>query len=172
MCVAYCLLNKWDKGKALQTAYFYTIKKQDTLRFSLCRFSLNGILGSKIVLMIIQTQRTMKNTFKIALLSAGLFAASQSFAQEHKSVGKAIGGAAKDVGHATGEAAEDVGHKTSEVSVKGATAIVGKRYDGHWAPTGELVYIDKHSRYYYVDKRGHYKYLKKAQLRTTKLDKD
>jgi hypothetical protein len=121
----------------------------------------------------------MKNTFKIALLSAGLFTATQTLAQEHKPVGKAIGGAAKDVGHATGTAAKDVGHatakgaevvghKTSEVSVKGAAAITGKRYNGHWAPTGELVYIDKHSRYYYVDKRGHYQYLSKWQLKTTK----
>jgi hypothetical protein len=114
----------------------------------------------------------MKNTFKIALLSAGIFAASQSFAQEHhEPVTKKVGHAAEDVGHATATAAKDVGHKTSEVAVKGAVAIAGKRYDGHWAPSGELVYIDKHSRYFYVDKRGHYQYLKKAQLRT-KPDKD
>ncbi|MCC8425335.1 hypothetical protein [Mucilaginibacter sp. UR6-11] len=113
----------------------------------------------------------MKNTFKIALLSAGIFAASQSFAQHHEPVTKKVGHAAKDVGHATAVAAKDVGHKTSEVSVKGAVAVTGKRYDGHWAPTGELVYIDKHSRYYYVDKRGHYQYLKKSQLRTTKPDR-
>jgi 4-hydroxyphenylpyruvate dioxygenase-like putative hemolysin len=97
----------------------------------------------------------MKNLFKVALLSAGVFTASQSFAQHHEPV-------TKKVGHA----AEDVGHKTSEVSVKGAVAITGRRYEGHWAPTGELIYIDKHSRYYYVDKRGHYQYLKKWQLRT------
>jgi hypothetical protein len=103
----------------------------------------------------------MKNTIKIALLSAGIFTASQSFAQHHEPV-------TQKVGHA----AEEVGHKTSEVAVKGAVAVAGKRYDGHWAPTGELVYIDKHSRYFYVDKRGHYKYLKKAQLRTTKPDRD
>lgn len=115
----------------------------------------------------------MKNSFKIALLSAGIFAASQSFAQEHhEPVTKKVGHAAQDVGHATTSAAKDVGHKTSEVTVKGAVAVSGKRYRNHWAPTGELVYIDKHDRYYYVDKRGHYQYLKKWQLKTTKPHRD
>jgi hypothetical protein len=100
----------------------------------------------------------MKHTFKIALLSATLFAASESFAQHHEPV-------TKKVGHA----AEDVGHKTSELSVKGAAAVTGKRYKNHWAPGGELVYIDKHSRYYYVDKRGHYQYVTKMQLRNKPL---
>jgi hypothetical protein len=99
----------------------------------------------------------MKNTIKIALLSAGIFAASQSFAQHHEPV-------TKKVGHA----AVSVGHKTSELSVKGAVAVSGKRYSRHWAPGGELVYIDKHSRYYYVDKGGHYQYLKKSQIRSHK----
>ncbi|MDB5030578.1 hypothetical protein [Mucilaginibacter sp.] len=97
----------------------------------------------------------MKNSLKIALLSAGIFAASQSYAQEHHEP------VTKKIGHA----AQDVGHKTSEVAVKGAVAVADKRYEGHWAPTGENVYIDKHSRYFYVDKGGHYKYLKKWQLR-------
>jgi hypothetical protein len=97
----------------------------------------------------------MKNSLKIALLSAGILTASQGFAQRHEPV-------TQKVGHA----AVVVGHKTSEVSVKGAAAITGKRYEGHWARTGELIYIDKHSRYYYVDKRGHYQYVKKAELRT------
>lgn len=106
-----------------------------------------------------------KNKFKIALLSVGIFSVTLVNAQDH-SVGHKIGSAAKDAGHATAVAAKDVGHKTSEVSVKGAAAVTGKRYKNHWAPTGELIYIDKHSRYYYVDKRGHYQYLKKSELRT------
>ncbi|MDB5118273.1 MAG: hypothetical protein JWQ79_3765 [Mucilaginibacter sp.] len=96
----------------------------------------------------------MKNLFKIALLSAGVLVAVQADAQEHKSVG-----------HKIGSAATDVGHKTSEVAAKGAAAVTDKRYEGHWAPTGENVYIDKRSRYFYVDKRGHRSYLKKSQLR-------
>jgi hypothetical protein len=90
----------------------------------------------------------MKNSLKITLLAAALFAGTQTFAQHHEPVTK------------------KVGHKTSEIAVKGAVAVSGKRYSNHWAPGGELVYIDKHSRYYYVDKAGHYQYLKKSQLRT------
>ncbi len=99
----------------------------------------------------------MKNILNIALLSAGIFGAAQGYAQSHED---------HNVGHKVGHAAEAVGHKTSEVAVKGSIAITGKRYSNHWAPTGELVYIDKHSRYYYVDKRGHYQYLKRSELRT------
>jgi hypothetical protein len=134
----------------------------------------------------------MKNTFKIALLSAAVFAASQSavIAQEKKPVGKQIGAAAKDVGHATGTAAKDVGQatatgakdvghatakgakavgtKTSQLASKGAAAVTDKRYEGHWAQTGELVYIDEYGKYFYVDKKGHRQFITKAQMRTTK----
>lgn len=134
----------------------------------------------------------MKNSFKITLLSAAMFAAGQSFvhAQEKKPVGKQIGNAAKDVGHATGTAAKDVGHataegakdvghatatgakavgtKTSQLASKGAAAVTDKRYNGHWAQTGELVYIDEHGKYFYVDKKGHRQFVTKLQMRTTK----
>jgi hypothetical protein len=110
----------------------------------------------------------MKTTFKIALLTAGLFAATQTFAQEHKPVGKAIGDAGKDVGHATAKGAKAVGKKTSELASKGAAAVTDKRYDGHWAPTGELVYVDEHGKYFYVDKKGHRQFITRVQMRTTK----
>lgn len=121
----------------------------------------------------------MKNTIKIALLSAGIFAASQSFAQQNKPVTKKVGEAAKDVGQATGTAAKDVGHatatgakavgkKTSELASKGAAAVTDKRYEGHWARTGELVYVDEHGKYFYVDKKGHRRFITKMQMRTTK----
>lgn len=122
----------------------------------------------------------MKNALKISFLAVAMFAASQTFAQEHKTVGKKIGGAAKDVGHATssaakdvghatGSAAKDVGHKTSELASKGATAVTDKRYEGHWARTGENVYIDEHRRYFYVDKKGHRQFITRAQMRTKPL---
>jgi hypothetical protein len=122
----------------------------------------------------------MKNTFKIALLSAGIFAASQSFAQEHhEPVTKKVGHAAEDVGHATAVAAKDVGHttakgakavgkKTSELASKGAAAVTDKRYEGHWAPTGELIYVDENGKYFYVDKKGHRQFITRAHMRTTK----
>jgi hypothetical protein len=115
----------------------------------------------------------MKNTFKIALLSAGMFSVSltQAHAQEKKSVGKEIGGAAKDVGHATAKGADAVGTKTSQLASKGAAAVTDKRYDGHWAATGELVYIDEHGKYFYVDKKGHRQFITKAEMRTKPLKK-
>ena len=110
----------------------------------------------------------MKTTLKIALLSAGLFAATQSFAQEHKTVGQAVGGAAKDVGHATATGAKAVGKKTSQLASKGAAAVTDKRYEGHYALTGELIYVDEHGKYFYVDKKGHRQFVTKMQMRTTK----
>lgn len=122
----------------------------------------------------------MKNSLKIMLMTAAMFAANQTFAQEHKPIGKKIGHAAKDVGHATGSAAKDVGHatgtaatavghKTSEVASKGAAAVTDKRFEGHWALTGENVYIDEHNKYFYVDKKGHRQFITKAHMRTKPL---
>jgi hypothetical protein len=112
----------------------------------------------------------MKKAFKIGLLAAAIFVAGNSttYAQEKKPVGKEIEGAAKDVGQATSTAAKDVGKKTSELTSKGAAAVSTKRYKGHWALTGELVYIDEHGKYFYVDKKGKRVFITKAQMRTTK----
>jgi hypothetical protein len=95
----------------------------------------------------------MKTTFKIALLSAGIFAAAQGYAQDH------------NVGHEIGHTATKVGHKTSELAAKGAAAVTDKRYKNKWGPHGEDIYIDKHKRYFYVDKLGHHTFLKSWQLR-------
>ena len=111
----------------------------------------------------------MKNSIKIALLSAGMLSFSVGYAQEHKPVGKQIENAAKNVGHATATGAKAVGKKTSELASKGAAAVTDKRYDGHWAQTGELVYIDEHNKYFYVDKKGHRQFITKAQMRTKPL---
>src|SRR6188474_1053569 len=114
----------------------------------------------------------MKNSFKIALLAAGIFAVSQSnvLAQENKTVPQAVGGAAKDVGQATAKGAKEVGKatatgakavgkKTSELAAKGAAAVVDKKYAGKGGPNKEIVYIDSKSRYYYVNKKGHRIYI-------------
>lgn len=125
----------------------------------------------------------MNNSLKISLLAVAMFAASTAFAQEqqeHKTFGQKVGRAAKGVGHATASAAKDVGHatasaattvghKTSELASKGAAAVTQTRYDGHWAPTGEQVYIDKDNKYFYVDKTGHHVYITKNQMRTKPL---
>ncbi len=112
----------------------------------------------------------MKNAIKITLLSASIFIAVQSatYAQEKKPVTKEIGEAAEDVGQATAKGAKAVGNKTAELASKGAAAVSTKRYEGHWAPTGELIYIDEHSKYFYVDKKGKRVFITKAEMRTTK----
>ncbi|MFD2148010.1 hypothetical protein [Mucilaginibacter antarcticus] len=123
----------------------------------------------------------MKNILKIALVTGGMLAAMQgpAWAQENKPVGKQITEAGKDVGNATATAAKDVGKttakgakavgkKTSQLASKGAAAVTDKRYNGHWAQTGELVYIDEYNRYFYVDKKGHRQFITKVQMRTTK----
>lgn len=111
----------------------------------------------------------MKNAIKISFVVVAMFAATQTFAQEHRPVGKQISRDAKEVGHATGHAAVVVGHKTAEVASKGAAAVTDKRYEGHWARTGENVYIDEHNKYFYVNKRGHRVFITRAQMRTKPL---
>jgi hypothetical protein len=119
----------------------------------------------------------MKNSFKLALLSAAIFAVSAStvLAQEKKTVGQAVGGAAKDVGHATATGAKEVGHatatgakavgkKTSELAAKGAAAVVDKKYAGKGGPNKEIVYIDSKSRYYYVNKSGNRIFITEAEM--------
>src|SRR5580698_910057 len=107
----------------------------------------------------------MKRLFKITLFVAAIFTAAQAKAQEeHKTVGHEIGHTAKTVGHATAHAAVAVGHKTSELAAKGAAAVTNKRYEGHWGPRGENIYINSNSHYYYVNKLGHRVYLSKAEM--------
>lgn len=112
----------------------------------------------------------MKNIFKTALLAIATLAATQTFAQTKKdtTLGQKIDKTADKVGTATSKTAKKVGHKTSELAAKGAAAVADKRYEGHWAVTGELVYIDENGKYFYVDKKGHRQFITKAQMRTTK----
>ncbi|RYZ99749.1 MAG: hypothetical protein EOP47_15945 [Sphingobacteriaceae bacterium] len=92
----------------------------------------------------------MKNIVKDAMLAAGVFVASQSYAQ---SVGKDIE-----------KTASKVGNKTAEIASKGASGVVDKKYAGKVAPGGQTIYIDKNSYYYYVNKKGKRIYVKKADL--------
>lgn len=112
----------------------------------------------------------MKNMIKVALLASGIFAAAQTQAQTHRdtTLGQKIDKTATKVGKTTAKTAKKVGNKTSELASKGAAAVANKRYEGHWALTGELVYIDEYGRYFYVDKKGHREFITKAQMRTTK----
>ncbi len=97
----------------------------------------------------------MKNVLKVALVAAGIFSFSASYAQTHKD---------STIGHKIGKTATKVGHKTSEIAATGASDVVDKRYEGKCGPGGQPVFINKHSHYYYISKTGHRVYLKKSQL--------
>ncbi len=103
----------------------------------------------------------MKNIMKATLLAAGLFVASHVSAQ---SVGKDL----KSAGKSIGAAGKKVGQGTAHVASKSKSAVVDKKYAGHYGPAGETVFINKHARYYYVNSKGHKVYVNKATLSTTK----
>lgn len=91
---------------------------------------------------------------RLLMLPALMFSMQLSYAQdtpaEKGKVGKAI---------------NKVGNKTAEVSVKAASAVVDKKYDGKVGPQGQAIYINKDSRYYYVNKRGKKVFVSKMKLR-------
>ena len=107
----------------------------------------------------------MKNLFRTALFAAGLFAASQGFAQtKDTTVAQKVGMTAKKGWKATKKTASKVGNKTAEIASKGASGITDKKFDGKVAPGGQTVYIDKNSYYYYVNKKGRHIYVKESLL--------
>lgn len=112
----------------------------------------------------------MKKIFGTALIAMAVMATTNIYAQTKRdtTVGDKIEKTANKVGNATAKTAKKVGNKTAELASKGAAAVTDKRYDGHWALTGELVYIDEYGKYFYVDKKGKRVFITKAQMRTTK----
>jgi hypothetical protein len=56
--------------------------------------------------------------------------------------------------------------KSAEITSQHTVVVVDRKYVGKYGPGGEVIYIDKSSRYYYIDKRGHHIYVTKAQLRS------
>jgi hypothetical protein len=58
-----------------------------------------------------------------------------------------------------------IGNKTAQLAVKGTSAITDKVYRDKRGPGGEVVYINKHSHYYYVNGRGKKVYITKAQMK-------
>lgn len=112
----------------------------------------------------------MTRLFQVALLAAGIFITAQTEAQDHPTTGDKIKHDAHVVGHETAKTAVKVGHKTSELAAKGAAAVTDKRYDKHWGPHGEDIYINNHAHYYYVNKLGHRVYVTKSHLRNKPLE--
>ena len=109
----------------------------------------------------------MKQLFKASLIAAALFAAVQAHAQSKDTT--SFSHKVHKTTRQVGDAATKVGHKTSELAVKGASAVVDKKYKDKCGPHGETVYINNHSRYYYVDKKGHKVYLKESELMDKKM---
>lgn len=101
-------------------------------------------------------------------LSAGLFFAINTQAQDTTTAGQDIKNAGKKTGKAVEKGAKKVGNKTAEVASKGKSEIVDKTYEGKEGPDGEKIYIDGHSKYYYVDKKGHKQYVEKGLLKDKK----
>lgn len=64
-----------------------------------------------------------------------------------------------------GKTINKIGNKTAHIAVKGASAVGDKIYKGKQGPTGETVYINKSSHYYYVNGSGKKVYITKAQMK-------
>ena len=69
-----------------------------------------------------------------------------------------------------GKTINKIGNKTAQVAVKGASVVTDKVYRDKRGPGDEVVYINKHSHYYYVNSRGKKVYITKAQMHNEKKD--
>jgi len=102
----------------------------------------------------------MKNVLKLALVAAGIFSFTQTFARTMPQ---------DSVGHKIKRTARDVGHATSHAAATADAAVVDKKYEGKCGPGGQTVYINKYSHYYYISKTGHRVFLKKSELRNKQM---
>lgn len=89
---------------------------------------------------------------KVLLLSAAVLFSVNSFAQTSSkgTVGRTV---------------NKVGNKTAELAVKGVSAVGDKEYKGKVGPSGQTIYINKHSKYFYVNARGKKVYVSKMKLK-------
>ena len=86
-------------------------------------------------------------------------------AQDTTTAGQDIKNAAKKTGKAVADGAEKVGEKTAEIAAKGKAAVVDQIYTGKQGPSGQTIYINNKSKYYWIDKKGHKKFINEADLR-------
>ena len=103
----------------------------------------------------------------LAFVMAGCFLCFTAavHAQDSTSVGQDIKNAAKKTGKAIGKGAKKVGNKTAELASKGKSVVVDKVYDGKEGPDGQVIYINKDSKYYWVDKKGHHQFIAESKLK-------
>ena len=101
----------------------------------------------------------MKTKMAIALISAFLFIAGDSLAQQKKDK-TTFGQDVKQAGKSTGKAVKKAGKKVGEVGAKGAAKVKDKSVKGVKGPNGETVYIDEHQNKYYINKKAKRVYIK------------
>ena len=94
----------------------------------------------------------MKKIFSICLVTLFLGFATTAAAQDDTSKVK--------------KAAKKTANKTAEVASKGVAKVADQELKDKAGPTGEKIYINGQSKYYYVDKKGHKQYLKESELKT------
>ena len=76
----------------------------------------------------------------------------------------------KQAGHEVKKGAVKVGNKTAQLASNGKSRVTDKVYKGKVGPTGQTIYIDDHSRYYWIDKKGHRNYVTEADLKNKVKD--
>lgn len=89
---------------------------------------------------------------KVLLFSAAVLFSVNSFAQT----------STKGV---VGKTVNKVGNKTAELAVKGVSAVGDKEYKSKVGPSGQTIYINKNSKYFYVNARGKKVYVAKSKLK-------
>lgn len=82
-----------------------------------------------------------------------------------KKTGKAIGKGAKKTGKAIGKGATTAGHKTAELAAKGVADVKDNIYKDKVGPTGQTIYINSHSKYYWIDKKGAKHFIAAVELK-------
>ena len=96
----------------------------------------------------------MKKIAQVSLLALCLGIASVGSAQT-----------VKKAEHKVGHAAKKVGNKTAEVASKGKSKVVNTTVKDKMGPNGEVIYIDKYSKYYWIDKKGRNHYIPAEALK-------
>ncbi len=71
----------------------------------------------------------------------------------------------KKTTNAVKKGATKTGNKTAELASKGKSRVTDKVYKEKVGPSGQTIYIDDHSRYYWIDKKGHRNYITAAELK-------
>ena len=105
----------------------------------------------------------MKKLMGICVLVAALGLYTVSKAQSR------VEAAVRDVKKETRKA----GAKTSELVAKSLSKDNGQLYKNMTGPNGEVIYMDRHARYFWVDEHGNHHYVAKEQLKEKeKQDED